>query len=233
MTNPWAFLEELAIEPAETGGYDLGDSIATLLAERLTSAVCAENGVALAFAETALQRLYLQLLRASPESASDAARGEDGGGSPEAAAFALGQVGLAHAVAAAAAAKRVDPAFERRLLSRQFEQVVRALIDHSLAGREIADLLGKDEADISRRLKILRRMGAVECRREGNRIVNFLTEAARTVARARGMGTLGAVANRTFSPEVVIALDDQRKSLPDELRHSLVLSVPDEMRRAS
>ena len=98
------------------------------------------------------------------------------------------------------------------------------LIDAELSGVEIAEQLKKDEAEVSRRLKLLRQMGAVECRREGNKVINFLTPAARAVARARNMGALGAGAHPgQMRPDVLDALDSHRKELPKELRNSLVL----------
>jgi len=125
---------------------------------------------------------------------------------------------------ARAASKRIDDTFERRLRARPFEQYVRLLVDEELSGRQIADRLGKDEAEISRRLKVLRHMGAVDCRREGNRFVNFLTPAARAVVRARNMGALAAgTARGQLSPLVSDALDDQRHLLRPELQRSLVL----------
>ena len=222
MSNQWTFMNEVAEDLAKTGVHDLGVGLSTIICDRMIAALSAEDRTGLDEAQAVLERFYLDCLKSSPSAAARAARGEDDGDSSEAAAFSLGQIGFAHAIAARAASKRVDQAFDRRLRSRQLERYVRLLIDEELSGRQIADRVGKDEAEVSRRLKILRQIGAVECRREGNRVVNFLTPAARTVARAHNMGAIGAT-NTRLAAAVSEALDDHRRELPEEMRQPLVL----------
>lgn len=233
MDDRWQFLSELGSELEKAGVHDLGQGISTILSDLLIDALATEDRTGLDAAQDALERFYLARLNKAPDEAALAARGEDEGSTAAAAAFALGQVGLAHAVAARAASKRVDDEFERRLRSRQFERCVRLLADAELSGREIAERLGKDEADISRRMKLLRQIGAVECRREGNRVVNFLTPAARAVMRARNMGALvpGTVAQK-LPTDVAEALDQHRSELPASMRHPVVIVFAGDRRRS-
>lgn len=228
----WNFLSELSNELDETARHELPPGTATVLSDRIIAALGREDRLGLDEAQAELEQFYLKRLSAAPSSAAAAARGDEEGPASEEAAFSLGLVGLAHAIVARAASRRVDDAFERRLRSKQLERYVRLLIDAELSGRELAERLGKDEAEVSRRLKLLRQIGAVECRREGNRIVNFLTPAARAVARARNMGALGAAAHPgQLRPEVLNSLDGYRQGLPEELRGAMILVAVGDRRR--
>lgn len=232
MIEDWSFLEEAAGDLEIGDTFDLASEIATLLADRVVSSVAGETRDLLAVAQTALERFYLTQADRAPSAAVLAAQGDADPKSPEAAAFMLGIIGFAHATVARVASKRIDDNFERRLTARPFEQYVRMLIDEELSGRQIADRLQKDEAEVSRRLKVLRQMGAVDCRREGNRVVNFLTPAARAVVRSRNMGALqaGTIA-RPLTAAVSDALDDQRHQLSPELQRPMLLVFPGERMR--
>ena len=229
----WNFLSELGDELDRAGRHELPPGTATIFSDRIIAALGREDRLGLEEAQAALEQFYLRRLSEAPEPAAAAARGDEQAPAAEEAAFSLGLIGLAHAIVARAASRRIDDAFERRLRSKQLERYVRLLIDAELSGRELADQLGKDEAEVSRRLKLLRQMGAVECRRDGNRIVNFLTPAARAVARARNMGALGAAAlPGQIRPEVLDALDSHRQELPEALRGALILVAVGDRRRA-
>lgn len=229
----WDFLKEFSTEMNRSGQHDLPAGSTTILSDRIVSALNCEDRSRLEQAQAALEELYLARLVAAPTAAAAAARGDEKASPAEQAAFTLGLIGFSHAVVARAASRRIDDAFERRLRSKQLERYVRLLVDAELSGRDLAERLNKDEAEVSRRLKMLRQMGAVECRREGNRIVNFLTPAARAVARARNMGALGAAAHpASLRPEVFDVLDNHRRELPEELRGSLILVAYDNRRFA-
>lgn len=231
MIEDWSFLEQAAGDLETEKTFDLGPGIATLLADRVVSAVSGETRDVMEVAQTALERFYLKQADRAPSAATLAAQGDADPKSPEAAAFMLGLIGFAHAIVARVASKRIDDNFERRLLARPFEQYVRILIDEELSGKQIAERLQKDEADVSRRLKVLRQMGAVDCRREGNRVVNFLTPAARAVVRSRNMGALQAgTIGRPLTTAVSDALDDQRHRLSPELQRPLLLVFPGDRR---
>lgn len=228
----WTFLAELAEELTAEARHELPPGTATILSDRIGATLAREDRAAIEEAQGALERLYFDLLRTAPAPAAAAARGDDDAGESETAAFTLGQIGLAHALVARAASRRVDDSFERLLRSKSLERYVRLLVDVELSGRDLADRLGKDEAEVSRRLKLLRQIGAVECRREGNRIVNFLTPAARAVVRARNMGALGAAARPgQMHSDVLDALDGHRQELPEALRGAMILvAFPDRKR---
>lgn len=229
----WNFLLRLASELEETDCHELPPGTATLFADRVIEALSRHDRSGLEEAQSALELFYLARLLQAPLEAAAAARGDEGARASEVAAFSLGQIGIAHAIVARAASKRVDDEFERRLLSSGMERYIRLLIDTELSGVELALLLEKDEAEVSRRLKILRQIGAVECRREGNRVINFLTPAAQAVARARNMGVIRAPDRRAqFIPAVQGAVSTRQKALPTELQGSLVLVGSEKRRHA-
>lgn len=232
MSDQWDFLEDVASALHRNGGHDLGAGVPTVLCDRVIEALSTEERRAIDESQAALERFYLNRIGRMPKAVADAARGDGQPDSPEAGAFTLGQIGMAHAIVARVASKRIDDAFERRLRSPQLERYVRLLVDEELSGKAIADRLGKDEAEVSRRLKLLRQIGAVECRREGNRVVNFLTPAARAIVRARNMGAIAIGSAGHFSPEVAETLDGYRQDLPGQLRHSVVLVLGGDRRRA-
>ena len=231
--SEWDFLAEVDEELGAEGVHELPHGVSTAVSDGVIAALAGEARSDLEHAQSSLEAFYLNRLKNAPRAAAIVARGEGEGSSAEAAAFALGQVGLAHAIVSRAASRRVDDRFERRLRSRPLERYVRLLLDAELSGKELADAVKKDEAEISRRLKILRQIGAVECRREGNRIVNFLTPAARMVARALNMGAVGVpVSHGALNQEVVIALDHRRRSLAPELQHPMSFASRGERRHA-
>lgn len=220
MKQRWSFLDEIATE-LDTAGHELPVGVGTIISDRVIAAVSGETRAELEHAQSALEAFYLNRLSKVPKKTVDAATGKADPNSAEAGAFSLGQIGFAHAIVARAASRRADDEFERRLRSRPLERYVRLLISDELSGRDISDRLNKDPAEVSRRLKILRQIGAVECRREGNRVVNYLTPAAAGIARARNMGAVSCGAQ--LQTEVVEALDDHKKRLPPELQGSLIL----------
>lgn len=227
------FLEGLGHEADAAGTHDLEAGVATLIADGIIEALANGERAALARAQERLEAFYLDRLAKAPREAGQAARGECDASSPASAAFALGQIGMAHAVVAREASRRVDDRFERLLLSRQLERYIRLLLKSERSGRELADALGKDEAEVSRRLKVLRQIGAVECRREGTRVVNFLTAAARTVAYAHNMGAIGArTSNSHLNQEVLIALNRHRSELSDPLQRVLMFGNHSKLQRA-
>lgn len=220
----WTFLADLKDELEASHGHEFPAGIATILSDRIIAALSRDDRKGLEEAQAALEEFYYSRLRFAPAGALAAARGDEGATDPEVAAFSLGQLGMAHAVVARAASRRIDDDFERRLRSKALERYVRLLIDTELSGRELAEQLGKDEAEVSRRLKVLRQIGAVDCRRDGNRVVNFLTPAARAVVRARNMGALGAAAHPAqMRPDILDALDNHRQEYPQALRQPLIL----------
>lgn len=221
------FLSDLATELDDAGTHDLPPGVATIIVDSVVAALASGERAAIERVQEELETFYLHRLARSPSDAGKAARGECDPASPSSAAFALGQIGLAHAVVAREASRRADDRFERLILSRPLERYIRLLLDAELNGRELAEALDKDEAEVSRRLKVLRNIGAVECRREGTRLLNFLTPAARTVARARNMGAIGApMVHGDLRPEVIIALDNHRLELDSQLRSTLLFVSP-------
>lgn len=214
----WEFLGKLANDLNAQGHHDLPAAIETILSDRILSALSSEEREDIDAAAEELEKFYLRRLAAAPEGAANAARGDGDPASAEAASFSLGQLALAHAVVAYAASKRADARFERIVTARQFELYIRLLLDNELSGRELADRVGKDPAEVSRRLKILRKIGAIEHRRNGNKVMNFLTPAARALAKDRNMGPKQASLASFTEPSVRLVIDRKRNELDRHLQ---------------
>ena len=187
------------------------------LSERILAALSSEQREEIDEASDRLEQFYLARLAAAPESAAQAARGSGDPTSAEVASFSLGQIGFAHAVLAYAASRRADARFERVVLDRKFKSYIRLLLDRELSGRELADEVGKDPAEVSRKLKLLRQIGVVEHRRNGNKVINFLTPAARAIAREKNMGPKRAY-KRGFSEQKAAAIASARDQLEPHLQ---------------
>jgi DNA-binding transcriptional ArsR family regulator len=120
--------------------------------------------------------------------------------SPVSEAFTLGRLGFAYQLAASLADKRTHAAFEETLASATYAPYARALLAEELTGIALAERLGQRVETVSRNLKILRSIGAVDYRRDQTSFVNFLTPAARylfdhgeeTIVRTRLAGPVRA-----------------------------------------
>lgn len=213
----WEFLTKLTNDLNTFGQHKLPDGIESILSERILAALSSEQREEIDDATDKLERFYLARLAAAPESAAQAARGNDDPTSAEMASFSLGQIGLAHAVLSHAASRRADARFERIVLNYKFETYIRLLLERELSGRELADEVGKDPAEVSRKLKLLRQIGAVEHRRNGNKVINFLTPAARALAREKNMGPKRA-SDKGFSEEKTAVISQARDQLAPYLQ---------------
>lgn len=227
----WELLTKLTNDLNASEQHELPDALETILSERILAALSSDQRDEIDDAIDKLEQFYLARLAAAPASAGQAARGNGDPASAEVASFSLGQIGFAHAVLAFAASRRADARFERVVLDRKFESYIRLLLDRELSGRELADEVGKDPAEVSRKLKLLRQIGAVEHRRNGNKVINFLTPAARAVAREKNMGPK-RFGKREFSERKVAAIASARDQLEPHLQQlpNFAPETPDERR---
>ncbi|SOB80682.1 hypothetical protein SAMN06297144_1186 [Sphingomonas guangdongensis] len=234
MTDIWGFMDAASNRFAEGRAEAVRSGTLTALADRIAEALGSASRADAEEAQARLEMVFARMLGASPTATRRAVNGTAAAESPEAAAFALGQIGFAHAVAARVASKRVEDGFVRFIRSKTVEGYVRALLGKELHNRALADALGKDEAEVSRVIGRLQANGVCDSRKEGNRRINFLTPAAEAVARDIGMGAIGTGRfHRTPPREVVRVMEQKRDELPAHLRHSLVLVADADAREAA
>lgn len=234
MTDIWSFIDAAADRFATSGVEAVRSGTLTALADRVAEALGSASRADAEEAQARLEQAFARVLGAAPLAARRAVNGTAASDSPEAAAFTLGQIGFAHAVAARVASKRVEDGFVRFIRSKAVEGYVRALLGKELHNRALADALRKDEAEVSRMVGRLQVNGVYDSRKEGNRRVNFLTPAAQAVALDAGMGAIGGGRqHRTTALQVVRAIKQKRDELPVHLQHSLVLVADPDGRQAA
>lgn len=140
-------------------------------------------------AGSALENGFRSLLAAAPEGARAAALGESVG-SNVGTAFTLGQINFAQAFAARAFERRVDETFAAAIVDQRYERIVRALAESPLSGVDLAVRIGETEETVSRKMRVLRSLGIADYRRQGNKLVNFLTPPAAAVVKGLNLGRL-------------------------------------------
>ena len=213
----WALLDQLASER----GLALPRGIYVELAERIREAIYDKSpDIISRLADQIAEIIVCGSSKASPE-ATQAVRQEPSAtvtSSQEA--YALGQLGFAYTLAAHAAEKRVDANFEELLGSEFLTSYVGELLREDLTGVQLATRLAQRPETVSRNLKRLRDIGAVDCRRDGTSFVNFLTPAARHVAEQQQ----GRQVRTGLARAVRDRLHDEARELPMVMRASQTFS---------
>lgn len=182
-SNRWQLLDQLTADHFS----DLPAAIYAELAERLREAIGDRDPAPLhALARQLHDVLNAAAHKVAPE-AMAAARRQAEAVPASRDAFALGQLGFAHQLAEGMASKRAEAGFEELLTSPTFLPYVQALQADDMTGVALAEHMSQWPETVSRNLKKLRDMGAVDFRREGTSFINFLTPAARgVIERERG-----------------------------------------------
>ena len=177
----WQLLDRLA----EGGVFDFPPGLYAELAERLREALISNDTQGVSSLTDQLAEILVLGARAALPEAAKAVRHEPSNGiSASDQAYALGKLSFAHLLAAHIADKQAGAEFIDLLKSEVLAPYVSALIAEDLTGMELADRLRQRPETISRNLKKLREIGAVDYRREGTSFINFLTPAARRVSEA-------------------------------------------------
>jgi len=197
MTNDrWALLE--SIQERLNSLSDLPPEIMIAIADRLEEAISASSRTPLRALSDQLAGLFNKLLRTAPIEAVNAVRGTASADAAESAAYMLGQVSFAQLLAAQTAERRADDDFLVVIRDHRYENYIRALSTQDCTGVELAEITGERVETVSRKLKTLRELGITDFRREGTKLLNFLTPA--TCAVVSGLETLTCNTLLTVAP---------------------------------
>lgn len=174
--NRWPFLDRLVAKSV----FVQPSAIYAELAETLRESIQDRDSESLRAIAGRLSEIVQSAMRFASAEARLAAQGKSVETSSAAAeSFALGRLGFAYQIAASVADRLSSTEFEQTITSPTYAPYLRALLDEDLAGTSLAELLGQRVETVSRNLKKLREVGAVDYRREQTSFINFLTPAAR------------------------------------------------------
>jgi DNA-binding transcriptional ArsR family regulator len=165
------------------GPVDLSPELLNVLAERIEEALADNRGASLTELRNQLSTTFRAALGKAPEEVINAIRGRGEALDVAGIAYALGQLGFAQLLATRADQRRPDDAFEKLTANEAYASYLRALLRGAMSVGDLANAVGERVETVSRKLKPLREMGAVDFRRQGTTILNFLTPAAEALAR--------------------------------------------------
>lgn len=207
----WTLLDRIAAHDA----LALPDVVFAELADRLREAMADKDPGAI---RTLSAQLTEILDAARTKAAPEAVRAAQGdpvlADQPSRHAFALGRLSFAQRIAAMHAERRADQSFEEMLTSRSLGPYVRALFENEMTGVDLAAALSHQPETVSRNLKRLRELGAVDFRREGTSLINFLTPAAQQLAE---QGLERAVRTR-LPPQTRAWVNSENREMPAIMR---------------
>lgn len=223
-SKKWPMMAELERLIGTRGPESVPAGAFNAIADRLEAAVASSDGKELAHANEQLEDLVRLLVQHGSDSLRAAVRGR-GDQADISAALSLGQAAFAQAFASRALDKRADDRFAQRMRDPRYEAYVRALLNSPLNGKQLEQAVDEAKETVSRKLAILRGLGIVECRREGNRIVNFLNPAARAILLAQHVAPLPIGKTRPIAPSVVTAIGNEAKGIADYYSKSPVFGA--------
>ncbi len=214
----WSLLEQTS-ERVEAAAK-LPPGLFSAIASRLEEALAEGSRDALMSMDRHLSAFLKTYVKRSGKTVADALRHVEHADEDIAAAFALGQISFAQLLAAQAANRRADDAFEA--LVQENSVIVLALLEKDLAGLDLAEATGLRPETISRKIKILRDHGITDFYREGTSVLNFLTPAAKSIAT-----TLSDDVTATHGGSAVRkSVNAHRRRLPDHMRGPLTFALP-------
>jgi hypothetical protein len=176
----WTLIDKIV--EGLSGAADLPDGLMFAVAERLDESLNAPSRKSLGALASQLEGLYDKLNATVPDEVNAALLGDYDRNGPVAAAFSLGQISFAQLLAAQGFERRTCDEFVTWVNDHRFKGYVQALAGGRLTCLELAHVRSERIETVSRKLKLMRELGISDFRKEGTRIYNFLTPAARSIA---------------------------------------------------
>ena len=167
---------------SEAGGLSLTPELINLIVVRLEEAIADPRDAHLGALRDQLNALLRSGMANISADLIAQLRQADKSATPVGAGYVLGNLAMAQALSARAMDRRCGEKFEQMLSSENLRPYVRALLEGAETNRGLADRVGHAAETVSRKLKILRELGAADFRRDGQHIYNFLTPAAAAIA---------------------------------------------------
>lgn len=196
------------------------------LAAQLIEALSSATASPVESIESDLSQIISRLLkRAHPEAiAVIQGRLREG---PVVDAYSLGQIGFAHQIAANAASSRVDELFLKALKTTKFAVYLEELYKGERTNKELGQISGQTDEHVSRLLKELRLEGITDFRKDGKRVINFLTPVARQLLESRKeqADEIHRIYLEPLGPQVQAALELAKAKVPPYMRSAPTFDV--------
>jgi DNA-binding transcriptional ArsR family regulator len=197
-------------------GAQLPPSTFSAIADRLRTAIEAPDAVRIQAAAEMLENVYRNAAAAASPAVQAASRGDDSG--DLARSYVLGKFAFAQLLAARVADTRADDRFIDHIRDNRYLPYIRAIFDEPLSVSTLGEKVGKRIETVSRKLAVLRALGIVASRKQGNVVVNMLTPAAMATLEAHGLAPAREAAPGVKAPDVRQAIDEQRETLKPHMQ---------------
>ncbi|MDB5582718.1 MAG: hypothetical protein JWR80_7894 [Bradyrhizobium sp.] len=197
-------------------GEAVPPAVFAAIADRLRSAVEAPEGARIEQASTLLEHFFREAAAAMPAEVRAASRGA--GDDVLSMSYGLGKLAFAQLFAARVADTRADSRFVEHLRDSRYLPYIQALY---AAPRSVGALSGhvqKRIETVSRKLAVLRGLGIVASRKEGNVVVNMLTPAATALVEQFGLASQTGAVTTVKAGDVRQAIEDKHETLPRYMR---------------
>ncbi|RXZ36676.1 hypothetical protein D9O50_09310 [Oxalobacteraceae bacterium CAVE-383] len=158
-----------------TAFNDIGAGVALDLVQQIEEAISNTSKLDLELLDISLQTLLQKMQAINPEVISLMAEQ----GSAPSDAYVFGQFNFAHLLVGHALAHRATDDYVELLQDVRYSPYIKALLKEDLSGVELASKVFECVETVSRKMKTLRESGITEFRREGTKLLNFLTPTAR------------------------------------------------------
>jgi DNA-binding transcriptional ArsR family regulator len=199
------------------GGLSLTPELINLIVVRLEEAIADPRDAHLATLKDQLSSLFRSGMANIPATSIADLRQADKAASPIGAGYVLGNLAMAQALSARAMDRRCGDDFEQKLSSDGLKPYVRTLNEGPATNLTIAERMGHAPETVSRKLKILRELGAADFRRDGQHVYNFLTPAA--VAVADGWAKVETIMPQPRKDHFISMLSEERE-IPEYMKRA-------------
>ncbi|WP_367348462.1 helix-turn-helix domain-containing protein [Sphingobium yanoikuyae] len=177
----WLLVDAI-LGPMNAGDFGaVSNGAFAALADRVRAAIESADPSILGDVTEGTEALVRDMFKAAPAATRKAIQGH--GVDPATfAAYLLGQASFAQLLAARVQDRRPSAEFMSTFSDERFSGYLRALLREPMNGTRLQEEIGEQDATVSRKMARLRQLGIVTARKEGTRVVNALTPAARAMA---------------------------------------------------
>lgn len=202
---------------------EVSQSFVDSLATRVEYAVTNRSSATLGELDRQLTELSDHLLDTAPERVSKFLHSAETADFELNAALIVGQISFAQQLITQAASHRADDAFAVELSNPSFSAYLAALLKEAKTNGQLELVTSEATATVSRKLARLRELGITDFRKEGTRVVNFLTPIARAFLQQASASTNHP--NIVRAGPINAALAKEIGKLPSHLRSPVTFAT--------